>query len=232
MLAGPALGEGLQRYPTSPETPELKERKIALCLPDARPEAGAPGSQLPAGFLRSVSGLGCGRSASGGGGSGGRGARGGGARSSGRQRWQHVPHSGGRSRERSAELAPTPAARRGARWDDPGTGSLGDKCLEASQSRGSGEGRLGLPLQLLSSPPGAAEEELCGEAWVACHSERSWGSRYIIGFSLTVALEPLTVLGEKGRRCWRAERNREVRKHRFRSVSGYRKDGLFHGITY
>lgn len=114
------------------------------------------------------------------------------------QRWEHVPHSGGRRWERSAGLAPTPAARRGARWDDQGTDSLGDKCLEASSSRGSGEGSLGLPLQLLSSPPGAAEEELCGEAWVACHSERSWGSRYIIGFSLTVALEPLTVLGRRG----------------------------------
>lgn len=119
-----------------------------------------------------------------------------------RQRREHVPHSGGRSRERSA--------RRG----DRGTGSSGDKCLEASSSRGAGEGSLGLPLQLLCSPPRAAEEELCGEAWVACHSEGSWGSRYRIGFSLTGALEPLTGLGEQGRHCRRAEKNQEAPESR------------------
>lgn len=42
-----------------------------------------------------------------------------------RQRWEHVPHSGGRSWERSAELAPTPAARRGGAWDDQGTAQTG-----------------------------------------------------------------------------------------------------------
>lgn len=95
-----------------------------------------------------------------------------------RQRREHVPRSGRRSWKRRAGPTPTPAARGGGRRNDQGTYAGGDKGLEASESQGSGEGSLGLPLQLLSFPPGAAEgEELSGEAWVVCHSERSWRSR-------------------------------------------------------
>lgn len=76
------------------------------------------------------------------------------------------------------------AARRGVagwgcgRWTEQGTDSVGNLERGASWSRGAGESSLGLPLQRFSFLLGAAEgEELCVEAWVVCHSERSWGSR-------------------------------------------------------